>query len=79
VSYYSKRPELLVPIVAGLVGGSAHRQIARTLGCAPSTVTRSAARLGRHAMLLLATARRALAASVAEAFVTRHRTVGRGT
>ena len=72
VSYYSKRPDLLVPIAAGLVGGSAHRQIARTLGCAPSTVTRNAARLGRHAILLLATARRALAASVAEAFVLDH-------
>jgi hypothetical protein len=72
VSYYSKRPELLAPIAAGLVGGSAHRQIARTLGCAPSTVTRNAARLGRHAILMLATARRALAGSVAEAFVLDH-------
>ena len=49
-----KRPELLRPIVAGLVAGSAHRQIARSVGCAPSTVTRLAARLGRHALLLLA-------------------------
>jgi hypothetical protein len=72
VSYYSKRPELLVPIAAGLVGGSAHRQIARTVGCAPSTVTRNAARLGRHAILLLATARQALAGAVAEAFVLDH-------
>jgi len=47
-----KRPELLVPIAAGLQAGSAHRQIARSLGCAPSTVTRASARLGRHAMLL---------------------------
>jgi hypothetical protein len=44
---------LTVPIAAGLNAGSAHRQIARSLGCAPSTVTRRAARLGRHAMLLL--------------------------
>jgi hypothetical protein len=51
-----KRPELLVPIAAGLVAGSAHRQIARTHGCAPSTVTRLAARLGRHALLLQALA-----------------------
>lgn len=51
VSYYSKRPELIVPIAAGLVAGSAHRQIARSIGCAPSTVTRLAARLGRHALL----------------------------
>jgi transposase-like protein len=57
--YYRKRPELLRPVAAGLQAGSAHRQLARTLGCAPSTVTRISARLGRHALLLL---RRALAA-----------------
>ena len=51
-----KRPELLAPIAAQLVAGSAHRQIARNLGCAPSTVTRLAARLGRHALLLQALA-----------------------
>jgi len=56
VSYYLKRPELLVPIAAALNAGSAHRQIARSLGCAPSTVTRLAARLGRHALLLQARA-----------------------
>ena len=72
VSYYSKRPEVLVPIAAGLVGGSAHRQIARTIGCAPSTVTRNAARLGRHAILLLAAARGELAGRVGEAFVLDH-------
>jgi hypothetical protein len=72
VSYYSKRPELLVPVAAGLVGGSAHRQIARTVGCAPSTVTRMAARLGRHAILLLARARAELAGAVEEPFVLDH-------
>jgi transposase-like protein len=72
VSYYSKRPELLLPIAAGLVGGSAHRQIARTIGCAPSTVTRNAARLGRHAILLLALARRGLEALAHEPFVLDH-------
>jgi hypothetical protein len=72
LSYYSKRPELLIPIAAGLVGGSAHRQIARTLGCAPSTVTRNAARLGRHAILLMALARGELAGLVNEAFVFDH-------
>jgi len=56
VSYYLKRPEFLVPVAAGLNAGSAHRQIARSLGCAPSTVTRLAARLGRHALLLQALA-----------------------
>ena len=51
-TYYLKRPELLLPVAAGLVAGSAHRQLARSLGCAPSTVTRLAARIGRHALLL---------------------------
>jgi hypothetical protein len=55
-SYYLKRPELLQPIAAGLVAGSAHRQIARSVGCAPSTVTRLAARIGRHSLLLQALA-----------------------
>jgi hypothetical protein len=53
-TYYLKRPELLYPVAAGLVAGSAHRQLARSLGCAPSTVTRLAARIGRHGLLLQA-------------------------
>jgi transposase-like protein len=72
VSYYRKRPELLIPVAAGLVAGSAHRQVARTLGCAPSTVMRIAARLGRHAMLLLAQARFDLLGTVEEPFVLDH-------
>jgi hypothetical protein len=72
VSYYSKRPELLVPVAAGLVAGSAHRQIARSTACAPSTVTRMAARLGRHAILLLARARADLLGSVEEPLVLDH-------
>ncbi len=71
-SYYLKRPELLVPVAAGLVAGSAHRQIARTLGCAPSTVTRLSARLGRHAVLFHARALEALRGSVREAFAADH-------
>jgi len=55
-SYYLKRPELLRPVAAGLVAGSAHRQIARSAGCAPSTVTRLSARLGRLSLLLQAEA-----------------------
>ena len=51
-SYYLKRPELTVPIAQGIVNGGAHRQIARVAGCAPSTVTKRVARLGRHAQLL---------------------------
>jgi hypothetical protein len=49
-----KRPGLLVPIAAGLNAGSGHRQLARSLGCCHSTVTRHAARLGRHSLLLQA-------------------------
>jgi hypothetical protein len=52
VSYYLKRPELTLPIAQGIVHGAAHRQIARVAGCAPSTVTKRVARLGRHAELL---------------------------
>jgi hypothetical protein len=72
VSYYRKRPELMRPVAAGLVAGSAHRQIARSLGCAPSTVTRLAARLGRHALLLLARALSELTGRVDEPFVLDH-------
>jgi transposase-like protein len=52
VSYYLKRPELTIPIAKGVVNGAAHRQIARVVGCAPSTVTKRIARIGRHAELL---------------------------
>jgi hypothetical protein len=69
ITYYRK---LIPPVAAGLVAGSAHRQIARSLGCAPSTVTRLAARLGRHAMLLLARALGELAGRVDEPFVLDH-------
>jgi hypothetical protein len=72
VSYYRKRPELICPVAAGLVAGSAHRQIARSLGCAPSTVTRLASRLGRHALLLLARALEQLRGRVAEPLVLDH-------
>ena len=71
-SYYLKRPELLEPVAAGLVAGSAHRQLARSLGCAPSTVTRLSARLGRHSLLVQAEALVELDASVDEPFVFDH-------
>ena len=54
--YYLKRPELSEPIAAGLLAGSAHRQLARSLRCSHTTVTRRAARLGRHALLYSAVA-----------------------
>ena len=60
VTYYLKRPGLLIPVAAGLVAGSAHRQLARSLGCAPSTVTRLSARIGRHAFLFHESALRSL-------------------
>jgi hypothetical protein len=56
LSYFLKRPEILVTVASALVNGAAHRQIARMAGCAPSTVTRLAARLGRHSLLLLVVA-----------------------
>jgi hypothetical protein len=59
-TYYLKRPELAPAIAAGLVAGSAHRQIARSLGCSPTSVTRQSARLGRHCLLLLEQARQRL-------------------
>ena len=52
-TYWLKRPELLLPAAQLLVSGCAHRQIARTLGCAPSTITRLSRRLGDHAQLFL--------------------------
>ena len=71
-SYYLKRPDLLAPIAAGIVAGSAHRQIARTLGCAPSTVTRQSVRLGQHGLKLLALALETLRASVREPVCADH-------
>ena len=71
-SYYLKRPELLLPVAAGLVAGSAHRQIARSFGCAPSTVTRLSARLGRHALLLHGLALRHLVGRLVEPLAADH-------
>lgn len=45
-TYYLKRPELLLPVAAALVAGSAHGQIARSLDCAPRTALAAAAGLG---------------------------------
>jgi len=72
LAYYRKRPELLRPVAAGLQAGSAHRQLARSLGCAPSTVTRISAFLGRHSMLLLARALAALEGQLNEPVVFDH-------
>jgi len=72
LSYYLKRPELIIPVAAGLQAGSAHRQLARNLGCAPSTVTRLSARLGRHALLLLARALQQVEGGLKEPVVLDH-------
>jgi transposase-like protein len=71
-TYYLKRPELLVPVAAGLVSGSAHRQIARLFGCAPSTVTRLSYRAGRHFLLLMSAAKQALRDMQLEPIVLDH-------
>ena len=71
-TYYLKRPELLVPVAAGLVAGSAHRQIARLLSCAPSTVTRLSYRAGRHFLLVMSAALEALTDKPLEPIVFDH-------
>ena len=72
LAYYLQRPELLIPIAAGLQAGSAHRQLARNLDCAPSTVTRQAARIGRHCMLLTERALNSMDQAPDEPFVFDH-------
>ena len=53
-TYFLKRPALLSTVAAGLQAGSAHRQLARSLRCAKTSVTRLARRLATHAVLLQA-------------------------
>lgn len=53
-TYYLKRPQLLPRIFAMVVGCMANRQIARALGCSPSTVALQVARLARHCLLFQA-------------------------
>jgi transposase-like protein len=71
-TYYLKRPELLIPVAAGLVSGSAHRQIARLVDCAPSTVTRLSYRAGRHFLLVMGAALEALLGKPLEPIVLDH-------
>jgi transposase-like protein len=51
VSYWLKRPDLLVPVFHRLVGCSGFRQIAREFGVSHTTVMRLSERLGRHCLL----------------------------
>jgi hypothetical protein len=55
-TYYMKKPKLLTHIAAGVVAGSAARQIARSLGCSHTTVVRLSNRLGRQSLLLMSLA-----------------------
>jgi len=71
-SYYLKRPQLLFSLACALQAGSALRQAARSLACAPSTATRLAARLGRHALLLHARSRSFLRGRLSEPVVLDH-------
>jgi len=57
ITYWLKRADLLVSLVHGEVGGSAHRQLARQHGVAHSTVQRHIERAGRHALLFHETLR----------------------
>jgi transposase-like protein len=51
VSYWLKRPDLLLQIQKHAVSGAANRQVARILGCCAATVDNHLARLGRHCLL----------------------------
>jgi transposase-like protein len=50
-TYWQKRPGLMKTMFMLVVGCMANRQIARALGCSPTTVAHQLARLGRHCLL----------------------------
>ena len=50
-TYWLKRPDLLEPVLHGLLSCSAYRQTARAHGVSPTSVALQAARLGRHSLL----------------------------
>ena len=52
-TYWLRRPDVLAATAFRLLACSGYRQIAREARCAPTTVMRHAARLGRHALLYL--------------------------
>jgi transposase-like protein len=51
--YWLKRPDVFAAAAHRLLACSGYRQIAREARCAPTTVMRHSARLGRHALLYL--------------------------
>lgn len=68
VSYYMKRPDLLLPTAAWMTSGAALRRVARGLHhvrpgrpCHPSTIVRASRRIGSQCSLALEDFRRALA------------------
>jgi transposase-like protein len=50
-TYWLKRPDLLLPVLHGLIACSGFRQIARSQSVSPSAVEGQAARIGRHMLL----------------------------
>jgi transposase-like protein len=54
LTYWLRRPDVLVEAAYAVLGCSGYRQIARHLKCSPTTVQRQVDRVGRHALLLLA-------------------------
>ena len=51
LTYWLRRPELILPVFHGLLSCSCLRQIARAIDCSPQTVLLHANRLGRHCQL----------------------------
>jgi transposase-like protein len=49
--YWLKKPDLLLPVLHGLLSCAGYRQIARAQSVSPSTVALHANRLGRHMLL----------------------------
>jgi len=53
-TYWQKRPEVSRRAYMMVVGCMGNRQVARAIGCSPSTVAHHVARLGRHCLLVQA-------------------------
>jgi len=51
-TYWLRRPELLEPVLHGLLSCACLRQLARALSASPQTILGQANRLGRHCLLL---------------------------
>jgi len=51
VTYWLKRPDILIALISKVTGGMANRQAALDIGAAPSSVDGQISRLGRHCLL----------------------------